>query len=209
VFSSNREGPYNLYLKSASGAGQEERLLKSGNPQFANDWTATGDLLLYYESDPKTKMDLWVLPMTGERKPAVFLKTEFNENRGAFSPDGKWIAYTSDESGRLEIYVQPYPATGAKWQVSRDGGRRAKWRRDGREIYWLDEDGTLMAAEVSIGQTLQPGNAAALFETGIKNIIEHFAVTADGERFLLPMPPETEGARPVTVVWNWLAGARR
>ncbi|MBE0659848.1 MAG: PD40 domain-containing protein [Bryobacteraceae bacterium] len=209
VFSSNPEGPYALYLKSASGAGQEERLLKAGNPQFASDWTAKGDLLLYHEVDPKTKRDLWVLPMTGERKPAVFLKTEFNERQGAFSPDGKWIAYSSDESGRYEIYVQPYPATGAKWQVSRDGGRHPKWRRDGRELYWLEEDGTLMAAEVSMGQTFQPGNAGALFETGITNISELFAVTGDGKRFLLPMPAETEGARPVTVVQNWLAGARR
>ncbi len=146
--------------------------------------------------------------MTGERKPAVFLKTEFNEGWGVFSPDGKWIAYRSDESGRFEIYVQPYPATGAKWQVSRDGyGMDPRWRRDGREICWLDEDGTLMAAEVSMGQTFQPGNAAALFETGITRALERFAVTGDGKRFLVPVPvAETEGARPVTVVWNWLAG---
>jgi eukaryotic-like serine/threonine-protein kinase len=210
VFSSNREGPYSLYLKSASGAGQEERLLKAGNHQIPNDWTARGDLLLYYEQDPKTKYDLWVLPMTGERKPVVFLKTEFNERFGAFSPDGKWITYTSDESGRYEVYVQPYPATGAKWQVSRDGGGRPSWRRDGREIYWRNEDGTLMAAEVSTGQTFEPGNATALFETGVTSPIERFAVTGDGKRFLVPVPvEETEGARPVTVVWNWLAGARR
>jgi hypothetical protein len=148
--------------------------------------------------------------MTGERKPTVFLKTEFNERYGMFSPDGKWIAYTSDESGRDEIYVQPYPATGAKWQVSREGGRRPKWRQDGREIYWLAQDGTLMAAEVSIGRTFQPGNVTALFETGVTEYQERFAVTADGQRFLVPAPvEETEGARPVTVVQNWLAGAKR
>jgi hypothetical protein len=96
------------------------------------------------------------------------------------------------------------------WQVSREGGRRPKWRQDGREIYWLAENGTLMAAEVSIGRTFQPGNVAALFETGVTEYQERFAVTADGQRFLVPAPvEETEGARPVTVVQNWLAGAKR
>ncbi len=208
MFASGREGPFNLYLKSANGAGQDERLLKEGKLSVATDWTATGDVLLYYEQDPKTKYDLWVLPMTGERKPAVFLKTEFNERYGVFSPDGKWIAYRSDESGRYEIYVQPYPTTGAKWQVSREGGTRPNWRRDGREIYWLEEDGTLLAGEVSMGHSFQPGKAAALFETGLTRPIERFAVTADGKRFLVPA--EVDGsARPLTVVQNWLAGARR
>ena len=209
VFASNREGTFNLYLKSASGAGQEERLLKVEHSRIPTDWTATGDLLLYFDQDPKTKNDLWVLPMTGERKPAVFLKTEFNEEHGAFSPDGRWIAYASDESGRHEIYVQPYPATGAKWQVSRDGGRVAKWRRDGRELYWLQPDGTMMAAEVSMGQTFQPGNVAALFGTGPMNATARYGVTADGKRFLVAARDETEGPQPVTVVQNWLAGARR
>ncbi len=211
VFGSTREGGVlNLYIKNASGAGQEERLLNAGNYRSASDWTAAGDLLVYHEGDPKTKLDLWVLPMTGERKPTVFLKTEFTERYGAFSPDGKWIAYTSDESGRDEIYVQPYPATGAKWQVSREGGRRPQWSRDRREIYWLEEDGTLMAAEWSMGRTFQPGKVAALFETGVTEYRERFAVTADGQRFLVPAPvEETEGARPVTILQNWLAGARR
>jgi serine/threonine protein kinase len=209
VFASGRKGLFDLYLKSASGAGQAERLLKAEHSRIPTDWTATGDMLLYFDQNPKTKNDLMVLPMTGERKPAVFLKTEFNEEHGAFSPDGKWIAYASDESGRYEIYVQPYPVTGAKWQLSRDGGRIAKWRRDGRELYWLQPDGTMMAAEVSVGRTFQPGKVAALFAMGIMSSNDRYGVTADGKRFLVAARDETDNPQPVTVVWNWLAGARR
>ena len=209
VFCSSREGAFDLYVKSASGAGQEELLLKTGNNKFATDWGAGGRLLLYQELDPKTKYDRWVLPIEGERKPAAFPRTEFNERDGAFAPDGKWIAYISDESGRGEVYVQPYPATGAKWQVSKDGGHWPRWRSDGRELYWMQEDGTLIAAEVIAGQTLQSGTPAALFETGITDAGERYAVSGDGKRFLVPMPVEQREGRPVTVVWNWLAGAKR
>jgi hypothetical protein len=151
-----------------------------------------------------------VLPREGERKPVVFLRSEFNERDGAFSPDGNWIAYASDESGRYEIYVQPYPATGAKWQVSKDGGHWPRWRADGRELYWLEADGTLMAAEVSAAPAFRPGIPQPLFETRIQDLLERYAVSRDGKRFLVPMPvEETEGARPLTVIQNWLAGAKR
>jgi Tol biopolymer transport system component len=210
VYSSNSGGADDLYVKSANGTGQEERLLKTINFRFASDWTAGGQWLLYSENDLKTKDDLWVLPMEGERKPVVFLRSEFNERDGAFSPDGNWIAYASDESGRYEIYVQPYPATGAKWQVSKDGGHWPRWRADGRELYWLEADGTLMAAEVSAAPAFRPGIPQPLFETRIQDLLERYAVSRDGKRFLVPMPvEETEGARPLTVIQNWLAGAKR
>jgi len=210
VFSSNREGPQTLYVKSASGEGQEQLLLKTGKPMFASDWAAGGRLLLYAELDPKTNFDLWVLPMEGERKPAVFLRTESNERGGEFSPDGKWIAYASDESGRYEVWLQPYPATGAKWQVSNDGGMQPRWRRDGKELFWLDGDGSLMAAEVSAGSAFPAGTPQPLFETGLMGNFERYAVSGDGKRFLVPMPAEgPEGSRPLTVVQNWLAAAKR
>ena len=165
--------------------------------------------MLYHEQDPKTKYDLWVLPMEGERKPVVFLRTEFNERDGAFSPDGKWIAYNSDESGRPEVYVQPYPATGAKWRVSKDGGTRPRWRRDGKEIYWLTEVGTLLAADVTAGPPFQPATPRRLFETRIQDRTERYAVSGDGKRFLIPLPLETDANRPLTVVENWLGAAKR
>jgi Tol biopolymer transport system component len=210
VFSSSRDGQYDLYWKNASGAGQDERLLDpAAKGRIFTDWTGAGNLMLFQEI-LDNRFDLWVMPMTGERKPAVFLKTEFDERNGAFSPGGQWIAYQSNESGRNEIYVQPYPATGAKWQVSREGGTWPRWRRDRREIYWLEQGGTMMAAEVSAGESFEAGTPVALFETGITNPLEHYAVTADGKRFLVPMPVEaSEGVRAVTVVQNWLAGAKR
>ncbi|MBK5295372.1 MAG: PD40 domain-containing protein [Acidobacteriia bacterium] len=209
VFHAAREGALNLYWKSASGAGKEEILLKSGNNKFPTDWSADGGSLLYVESDPKTKYDLWVLPLQGERKPLPFRKTEFNEWAGAFSPDGKWVAYTSDESGRAEIYVQPHPVTGAKRQLSSGGGTWPRWRRDGKELFWLELDGTMMAAGISMGQDLQAGIAAPLFESGISNQYERYSVSPDGQRFLLAMPVGETSGGAATVVQNWLAGARR
>lgn len=210
VFSSRRAGldNLNLYVKMANGGGKEELLLKSPNAQYPSDWS--GQLLLYSELDPKTKSDLLVLPMVGDRKPSPFIRTEFNESQGTFSPGGKWIAYSSDESGRAEIYVQPYPATGARWQVSRDGGRWSQWRRDGKELYWLDGDGTLMAAEVSVSPTFRYGTPQALFETGITSANERFAVSGDGKRFLIPaLMEDPRSAHPLMVVQNWLAAAKR
>ena len=89
------------------------------------------------EQSLETGYDLWVLPLEGERKPVPYLQTQFNEQMGQFSPDGRWVAYTSSESGRGEIYIQPYPADGGKWQVSTDGGRQSRWRADGKELYYL------------------------------------------------------------------------
>ena len=208
AFGSDREGSMDLYQKRASGAGQEELLLKSDTRKFPTDWSSDGRFLLYIEVDPKTKHDLWVLPMEGDRKPVAVIKTQFAERGGAFSPDGRWIAYISDESGRFEIYVQPYPTTGAKWQVSKNGGHWPHWRRDGKELFWLELDGTMMAAGVSAGQTFQAEIATPLFKTGLTEIADRYSVSPDGQRFLLRMPVET-GSRSVTVVQNWLAGAQR
>jgi hypothetical protein len=198
-------------VKSASGAGQEQLLLRTGNELNATGWAADGRLLLYQELHPKTKYDLWILPLEGERKPETFLQTNFNERDGAFAPDGKWIAYISDESEsvRTETYVQPYPATGAKWQVSKTGGRWPRWRGDGKELYWLAEDGTMMAAEVTLGPALRSGTPQPLFGTGMTHPFASYAVSRDGKRFLVPMPVEDGESRPSTVVSNWLAGVKR
>ena len=122
VFSSTRDGAYNLYLKPASGAGEVELLLQTDNNKGPRDWSRDGRLILYQEQDPETGWDLWVLPLEGERKPSRYLQTGFNEQLGQFSPEGRWVAYNSDESGRTEVYVQPFPASGGKFQVSVDGG---------------------------------------------------------------------------------------
>ena len=134
-----------IYEKAASGAGEEKELLKEpGSIQFPTSWSHDGRFLLYYIGNaPKTGSDLWILPLQGDRKPTLLLGTEFNESQGSFSPDMRWVAYASNESGRNEVYVRPFAASGpggvpafgeGKWQVSRDGGSQPKWRADGKEI---------------------------------------------------------------------------
>jgi hypothetical protein len=123
-----------------------------------------------------------------DRKPAPLNQSEFNEPCGVFASDGKWIAYASNESGRFEIYAQPSPATGAKWRISKDGGYSPRWRRNGKELFWLSEAGTMMVVDVVIGPVLRSGVPQRLFETGITYPLERFGVTADGKRFLVPLP---------------------
>ncbi len=214
VFASNRDGVFNLYRKSVSGGGNDELLLKSGATKYPIDFSPDGRFLLYDESNPKTKYDLMLLPdpggTPGGKKPIPFLQTEFNELNGAFSPDGKWIAYESDESGKYEIYVQPFPSTGTKRRVSTNGGRLAKWRGDGKELFFL-RDSTLMAVEVKGGASFEAGVPQPLFETPLTPamINKRYAVTRDGQRFLIPAPSGDSAATPATVVIDWMAGIRR
>src|SRR5262249_37348163 len=140
VFASDREGAFALYEKSSSGAGKDDLLLKTGNSTIPSDWSPDNRFLLYFEFHPRTRYDLWMLPLTGDRKPVPFLQTEFNELLGAISPNGKWIAYMSDESGRFEIYVQAFPQTGAKQRISQSGGMHPIWRSDGKELFYRRGD---------------------------------------------------------------------
>jgi eukaryotic-like serine/threonine-protein kinase len=145
VFNSNRKGTQNLYIKASSGVGSDELLLESPQLKQPSDWSSDGRFLLYQSSDPQTAQDLWVLPLEGNRKPWVFLKTNFAELEGQFSPDGRWVAYVSGESGREEVYVRPFVEaagsaagqTGGQWQVSTAGGISPRWRpgRQGTVLY--------------------------------------------------------------------------
>jgi Tol biopolymer transport system component len=147
AFASTRTGTLDLYVKAASGAGVEEVLVASSQAKIPSDWSADGRFLLHFSVDPQTNADLWVLPLEGDRTPWVLLKTPFSERHGTFSPDGRWVAYQSNESGRNEIYIRPFagPAAsgasasqvGGQWQVSTAGGTFPRWRRDVRELYYL------------------------------------------------------------------------
>ncbi len=211
VYSNNREGALDLYRKSASGAGKEELLLKSPNSKYASDWLAGAGVILYHENNPKSKFDIWAIPTGGDRKPVPVLTTEFNEMGGVFSPDGKYIAYQSDESGRVEVYVQTYPPSGAKWQVSKTGGFGPRWRRDGGEIYFQTTGGAMMAVPAVIGAAFRLGTPERLFETGVtSSAFDRFSVTADGNRFLLALPvQENTGPSSATMVLNVFERARR
>ena len=209
AFSSIRADHWDIYQHAASGAGEDELLFKSDNDEFVTDWSRDGRFLLFQQTGGKGGgEDLWVLPMEGgaERKPAPFLRTEFREREGHFSPDGRWIAYRSNESGKDEIYVRPFPAPaggGGKWMVSQSGGREPRWRRDGKELYFLAPDGTAMASEVNgSGAAFQAGIPKPLFK-----VLDggQWDVNADGTRFLVRVPGVGQEQAPFTVVLNWMA----
>ena len=211
VFSSMREGLPNLYQKLSSGAGGEELLLKTEDAKIANDWSPDGRHVLYNAASRQSS-DLWVLPLFGERRPEPFARTDFQESGGRFSPDGRWIAYVSDESGRFEVYVQSFPASGGKWQVSDGGGASPRWRRDGRELFYLSADGKLMAVEVNgSSDTFKSEAPVPLFETRVGSISgdSPYDVAADGRRFLVKVLVEETAPAPVTVVLNWTTDLKR
>lgn len=212
VFTSGREGQGNLYQKSASGSGNEEVLLKSGEAKVPDDWSSDGQFIVYETINSKTRHDLWMLPMSGDRQPFPFLQTEFNERQAQFSPDGKWIAYTSDESGAPEVYVQTFPASGGKWRVSTGGGSQPSWRRDGKELFYVAADRKLMAVDIKLGATFEARILKTLFATRVLTLTgfrNHYAVTADGQRFLINTTIEEIGTSPISVVVNWTAELKR
>jgi eukaryotic-like serine/threonine-protein kinase len=207
-----------LYLKLANGAREDELLQASDRFLFPSHWSADGRYLLYFAPDPETQMDLWILPMTGERKPFAFLKTSATEVWGQFSPDGRWVAYQSNESGSNEVYVRPFnpPGAGAehrtdggKWQVSTGGGIHPVWRRDGKELYFLNPAGEMMAAPITIsGSTFQTGAIKRLFPTriwggGVDGTQgRQYDVAPDG-RFLVNTELDAGAPAPITLIQNW------
>jgi eukaryotic-like serine/threonine-protein kinase len=167
VFNSPRNGHLDLYQKLSSGAGTEELLLADSVDKYAQSWSPDGRFLMYMVFGATTGQDLWVLPVTGadDHKPFVFLQTPFSEGGGQFSPDGHWVAYWSNVTGRLEVFVAPFPATGAKWQVSTTGGIYPRWRRDGKELFYRSPDNKLMAASVDAkGSSFEVGTVRPLFD---------------------------------------------
>jgi serine/threonine protein kinase/Tol biopolymer transport system component len=166
VFSASRKNPADLYQKSSAGAGNEEPLLSSFTFKVPLDWSPDGRVLLFQENDPRTRnvFDLWTYS-TAERKATPFLRTGFNEVLGRFSPDGLWIAYASNESGREEVYVAPFSGPGGKWQVSTSGGRAPTWTRGGRELIYEAPGSEIMAVDVSTAPTFRAGIPRALFKT--------------------------------------------
>jgi Tol biopolymer transport system component len=207
AFRAARDGKFTLYQKLSSGVGDEQLLLESETIVAAQDWSPDGRFLLYYRQDPKTGFDLEALPITGERRPIPVVNRPFEERGGQFSPDGTWIAYHSNENGRFEVYVQPFPEPSGKWQVSTNGGVTPRWSRDGKELFYVGLDGKLMAVPVrAAGSVFEPDTPVVLFQTQIVELgnpvpSAHYAVSTDG-RFLISVSAE-EAASPITVIVNW------
>jgi Tol biopolymer transport system component/predicted Ser/Thr protein kinase len=210
VFVSSREGgatsSQNLYQKPASGAEDETVLFRSGEAKVPTSWSGDGRFLLYTVADPKTKNDIWVLSMDGDHRRTRLLGTEFSESQAQFSPDSRWIAYTSDASGRNEVYVRGFPEAGEDFVVSRGGGHSPRWRGDGKELYYISFDGKMMAVEVAAGRAIQPGTPKALFLAS--SALPEWNATADGKRFLFAVPVE-QTQSPFTVVSNWMAALKK
>jgi serine/threonine protein kinase/Tol biopolymer transport system component len=213
AFGSNRRGARDIYRKSSSGAGVEELLLESAEDKAPNSWSPDGHFLMFTNMDREQGPDLYVLPLDGDQKAYPFLRTPFDERVGQFSPDGRWVAYQSNESGPWQIYVRPFPGPGGQSQVSTAGGIQSRWRADGKELYYIAPDGKMMAVPIAVKDgTLEPGVPAVLFQTRIwgggTNAFtrQQYDVAPDG-RFLINVTVEGVRTPPITMLLNWRAPA--
>jgi eukaryotic-like serine/threonine-protein kinase len=196
-------------------------LLPNNITDVPTQWSRDGRFIVYVENDPKNKLDLWVLPTEGaaaERKPIPFLRTEFNELLGQLSPDSHWMAFTSDRSGRREVYVRPFPPAEGEWTISIAGGEQPRWRGDGKELFFAAADGKMMAVPVKAvagaKSSFEAGTPAALFDAHLapspNNNLFEYDVTSDGKRFLINTASSSRAASPpLTVVTNWTAGLKK
>ena len=212
VFNSRPKGHFDLYQKASSGAGAEELLFQDSLDKFPESWSPDGRFILFRSAGASTNFNLFVLPLSGDRKPFPFLSidTKFVMLFGQFSPDGRWVVYTSTESGRTEVYVAPFPGPGGKWQISTAGGSAPRWRRDGAEIFYLAPDNKLTVAAVNgKGSTFEVGTVRPLFQTNSIGSNSTFAVSADGQRFLINTASAQAASAPITVVLNWTAGLKK
>jgi Tol biopolymer transport system component len=208
AFQSIRPGSVAIAVKSSTGDGPEDVLFASPDPKIPCDWSPDGRFLVYYSPNPETGADLWVLSLE-TRVPTVFLRTDANELWGQFSPDGRWMAYQSNETGRYEIYVRPFPSGGGPMPISTAGGVYPRWSRDGSELYYIAPDAKMMAVAIrAASDTLEAGAPTALFETrrlgGGSNVIgrsHQYDVARDG-RFLVNVDTQSS-APPLTLLLNW------
>jgi len=206
VFSSNRTGVFDLYQKPSNGAADEESLLVSKEVKWAGGFSGDGKYLAYFSFNAQNNFDVSVLPLSGDRKPVPFVHSSFNETLPRFSPDGRWVAYVSDASGRNEVYVQPFPGPGGKWQVSTAGGNEPAWRGDGKELFYLAPDSRLMSVEIKAGSAFEAGVPTTLFPmTATPDGWTRYAASADGKRFLVVAPERSQTLTPTTIVLNWNA----
>ncbi|MBZ5617274.1 MAG: hypothetical protein LAQ69_00880 [Acidobacteriia bacterium] len=208
LFCSNRTGERGLYQKPATGAGKEELLFETPTITVPTDWSRDGRVVNFQNAGVHTAFDVWVLPLSGDRKPFPFLQTAASERNGKLSPDGRWLAYESDQTGEYEVYVQTFPGKEGKWQVSAAGGTHPVWRRDGRELFFISGNGQLMAADVKSGATFGHSVPKPLFETETP-LNAAFGVSQDGKRFLMDNLLEIGSIQSMNVIINWQAGAKQ
>jgi len=205
AFASVREGGHGLYRKRADFTGPAELLLQTEHDKWPTSWSPDGKLLAFQEDTAEGGSNLFVLSLDGEAQP--YLIDSFIKRGPVFSPDGKWIAYSSDESGRFEVYVQPFPGPGRRWTVSSNGGRHPVWSPVGRELFYLEEGG-LIVVHVQTTPELRLGSRRQLFESASFNSpIKQYDVAPDGERFVTIRTVESR--QTMTIVLNWFEELER
>ena len=213
VYRSNRNGSGDLYLKPLAGDGKEELLLRSDARKDPTDWSRDGRFILYdnWASQGATRV-MWFVPLFGDRKPSPYQHTTFSTYGGRFSPDGRWVAYTANESGTDEVYIQAFPAAGVSHRVSTHGGSEPAWRGDGQELFYLAADGTLTACAIRMhNDVVDVGASTPLFrpKLGSSSLRNNFDVAQNGERFLITTPLQDQTTARITVVLNWTSTLRK
>jgi eukaryotic-like serine/threonine-protein kinase len=216
TFLSVRNAATSIYQKPSNGASPEEPLVSSAELKYNPQWSPDGQSIIYSQLNPKTNTDLYLLSLSGEKKSTSFLQTNFIEAQARFSPNGRWIAYISNETGQFEVYVESFPRIGSKLAISIGGGSQPQWRADGRELYYYAPDRKLMAVEVNgDGPTFKVGEARPLFEIRVFSNDQNFpgngyyTVTHDGKRFLVSSLPEAPQRQQINVIVNWAADFKK
>jgi serine/threonine protein kinase len=213
VFASGASGVLDLYERSSSGSGEARLLVRTASDKFPSDWTRDGRFVVYHTFGASGTWDIWAAPTDGG-KPLSLLSSKFTEAQGQVSPDGNWIAYASDESGRFEIYVTQFPEKRGRWQISTTGGSQPWWRGDGKELFYLGPEQTLMSVAVRPGgDAFEAAVPAALFKANFPAVVpafwSNYVATADGQRFLVAELLPEAAATPINVVLNWTAGLKK
>jgi Tol biopolymer transport system component len=203
VFRSDQKGPPDIHEMAVGSSASERPLYEQEAVQQAEDISLDGRMLVFL-NDVQSTSDVWLLTLQGDRKASPWLRTRFKEGSPRFSPDGRWIAYESDESGSPEIYAALTQGGGDKRRLSTSGGSRPRWRRDGKELYYVTPDGSVMAIAVNTVSRLEAGPPLMLFK--VESQVENYDVAPDGQRFLVSTPAEKTRQSPIRVILDWPAG---
>jgi eukaryotic-like serine/threonine-protein kinase len=207
AFFSCCEGSSTLYIKELNDSGKGRSPLPAGF-RAPWDWSADGKFILYSENDPTTNRDIWVLPVDSEQKPYPLFQTQFMESYAQFSPNGRWVAYLSNETGSDELYVARFENPRDRRRISTAGAAQPRWRRDGKELFYLAGDKRLLAVPVKTGDNFETGEAISLFK--LDSIVENaYDVSPDGQRFLAIVAQSSIQSMPFTVVLNWTSDLKR
>ena len=207
-FSRRRDGNADIYVKSADGSGEAKAVVSTPLDEWPSGWSPDRDYLLYHTRESKTRLDLWYLKLSGENsggERVPFLQTPFDEKAGQFSPGGRFVAYSSDESGRFEIYVRPFPEGTGKWQVSRNGGSHPRWGKGGRELFYVSGD-KLISVPVTLDANFSAKSPVSLFQDrflAAGTFAPPYDVSADGRSFLVRELIEEAQEPVIRVVQNW------